>query len=257
VPCTSAGPLLPLTRSTAHAAGWQWRIPLQHRTGNGHVYSSRFMSQDEATAILLNNLDGKLLAEPRHIPFLPGRRKKAWDRNCVAIGLAAGFFEPIESTNIHLIQTAIARLMTMFPNRGFDTADIDEYNAQVTFEYEHIRDFIILHYKATERDDSPFWNYCRTMPIPETLQHRMALYRSNGRIVREGDELFAEASWLQVMHGQRVRPTGYHPFADLRSKETVSAFLGDIKSVIGKCVGAMPTHAEFIAANCAVGAGKA
>jgi tryptophan halogenase len=257
VPCTSAGPLLPLTRSTAHAAGWQWRIPLQHRTGNGHVYSSKFMSRDEATSILLNNLDGKLLAEPRHIPFLPGRRKKAWDRNCVAIGLSAGFFEPIESTNIHLIQTAIARLMTMFPNRGFDTADIDEYNAQVTSEYEHIRDFIILHYKATERDDSPFWNYCRTMPIPETLQHRMELYRSNGRIVREGDELFAEASWLQVMHGQRVRPTGYHPFADLRSKETVNAFLGDIKSVIARCVGAMPTHAEFIAANCAAGAAKA
>jgi tryptophan halogenase len=251
VPCASAGPLLPLTRSTAHAAGWQWRIPLQHRTGNGHVYSSKFMSQDEATSILLNNLDGKLLAEPRHIPFLPGRRKKAWDRNCVAIGLSAGFFEPIESTNIHLIQTAIARLMAMFPNRGFDTADIDEYNAQVTFEYEHIRDFIILHYKATERADSPFWNYCRTMSVPETLQHRMALYRSNGRIIREGDELFAEASWLQVMHGQRVRPAGYHPFADLRSKETVNAFLGDIKSVIGKCVDAMPTHAEFIAANCA------
>ena len=251
VPCESVAPLLPYTRSTAHSAGWQWRIPLQHRLGNGHVYSSKYMGDDEAEAILLNNLDGKQLAEPRHIQYVPGRRKKVWDRNCVAIGLAAGFFEPIESTNIHLIQTAISRLLSLFPRMGFDDADRDEFNAQAKFEYERIRDFIILHYKATERNDSPFWNYCRTMEIPDTLQHRMDLYRSNARLFREGNELFAELSWLQVMNGQRVKPKSYHPLADLQPKETVVEFLSDIERVIKKCVEVMPTHADFIAQHCA------
>ena len=254
VPCESAGPLVPLTRSTAHSAGWQWRIPLQHRTGNGHVYSSRFMSREEATSILMGNLDGKPLAEPRYIHYVPGRRRKSWNRNCVAIGLAAGFFEPIESTNIHLIQTAIARLVTLFPHAGLDAADIDEFNAQAEDEYRRIRDFIILHYKATVRDDSPFWNHCREMSIPDTLRHRIDLFRSNGRIFRENNELFAELSWLQVMHGQRLRPKGYHPFADLHAKENVGAFLDDVETVIRKCVDVMPTHAEFIAQNCAAGA---
>jgi tryptophan halogenase len=251
VPCESAGELLPLTRSTAHTAGWQWRIPLQSRIGNGHVYSSKFMSDDEATAILMANLDGKPLAEPRPIAFRPGRRQQSWDRNCVAIGLAAGFFEPIESTSIHLIQTGITRLLSMFPRAGFDQADIAEYNAQSATEYAAIRDFIILHYKATERTDSPFWNYCREMAIPDSLQHRLDLYRSNGRIFRKNEELFAEVSWLQVMHGQRVRANGYHPMADLHSSDEVSAFLADIERVVGKCVEAMPSQAEFIAAHCA------
>ena len=253
VPCESAGPLLPMTRSTAHAAGWQWRIPLQHRTGNGHVYSSRFMSDDEAAAILLKHLDGAAMAEPRYIKFLTGRRKKFWDRNVVAVGLSSGFLEPLESTSIHLIQTAIARMVSFFPHAGFDAADIDEYNAQTQFEYERIRDFLILHYHATERSDSAFWNYCRTMPVPETLQRKIDLYRSNGRIFREGNELFAEVSWLQVMHGQRIRPKAYHPFADLRPEHEVREFLGNVETVIGKCVQVMPTQAEFIAAHCAAG----
>jgi len=252
VPCASVEPLLPLTRSTAHTAGWQWRIPLQHRIGNGHVYSSKYMSDDEAESILLNNLDGEQLAEPRRIKYVPGRRTKAWNRNCVAMGLAAGFFEPIESTNIHLVQTAISRLMTFFPRAGFDAADIDEFNRQAQDEYEWIRDFIILHYKATERDDSPFWNYCRTMDIPDSLQRRMDLYRSNARIFHEGNELFGEVSWLQVMHGQRIRPAGYHPFADLRPSAMVAEYLDNVEQVIKKCVDVMPTHAEFIAANCAI-----
>jgi tryptophan halogenase len=251
VPCESSGELQPLTRSTAHAAGWQWRIPLQSRIGNGHVYSSKFMSDDEATAILMANLDGEALAEPRPIAFRPGRRQKSWDRNCVAIGLAAGFFEPIESTSIHLIQTGITRLLSLFPRAGFDPADIAEFNAQTATEYAAIRDFIILHYKATERTDSPFWNYCREMAIPASLQHRLDLYRSNGRIYRKSEELFAEVSWLQVMHGQRVRANGYHPMADRHSSEEVGAFLADIERVIGKCVAAMPGQAEFIAAHCA------
>ena len=169
VPSRSVEPLIPMTRATAHGAGWQWRIPLQHRIGNGHVYSSRFMSQEDATATLMGNLDGEPLAEPRHIPFMPGRRKRVWNRNCIALGLAAGFFEPIESTNIHLIQTAISRLMSLFPRADFDQADIDEVNTQTRIEYERARDFIVLHYKATERDDTPFWQYCRTMEVPPTL----------------------------------------------------------------------------------------
>jgi tryptophan halogenase len=251
VPCASVQPLLPLTRSTAHTAGWQWRIPLQHRIGNGHVYSSRFMGEDEATHILMNNLDAEPLAAPRTIRYVPGRRKKCWVRNCVAVGLSAGFFEPIESTNIHLIQTAVARIVTFFPHAGMDAADIAEYNAQTQYEYERIRDFIILHYKATQRDDSPFWNYTRTMEIPDALQRKMDLYASNGRVFRDGNELFAELSWLQVMQGQRIEPKGYHPLADLPTKEEAAAIVADVEGVIQKCVAVMPTHAGFIAANCA------
>lgn len=251
VPCESVTPLVPYTRSTAHSAGWQWRIPLQHRIGNGHVYSSRFMSQDEATSILLNNLDGQQLAEPRYIPFTPGRRRETWRKNCVAIGLSSGFFEPIESTNIHLIQTAIQRVISLFPDASFCQADIDEYNKQTQFEYERIRDFIVLHYKATQRNDSPFWNHCRTMQIPETLRHKIELYASNGRVYRDGGELFAEVSWIQVMNGQGIHPRGYHPLVDLVPKQEISSFLGDIETVIQRCVEVMPTHEEYIAKHCA------
>ena len=253
VPSRSVEPLIPITRATAHGAGWQWRIPLQHRIGNGHVYASRFISQDEATAVLMANLESEVLGEPRLIRYVPGRRKRVWDRNCVALGLAAGFFEPIESTNIHLIQTAIARLMTLFPRAGFEQADRDEFNEQARIEYERARDFIILHYKATERDDTPFWRYCRTMDVPATLQHKIDLYRSNGRFFRDGNELFGELSWVQVMEGQRIHAQGYHPFADLRSIGEVQAFLADTRRVIAACVETMPRHAEFIAQHCAAG----
>jgi tryptophan halogenase len=250
VPCESVSPLLPYTRATAHTAGWQWRIPLQSRIGNGHVYSSQFMSQDEATAILLNNLDGVALGEPRYIPFVPGRRKKTWVKNCVAIGLSSGFFEPIESTNIHLIQSAIGRLLSLFPNAGFHQADQDEFNNQIQFEYERVRDFIILHYKATQRSDSPFWNHCRTMAIPDSLQHRIDLYCCNGRAYREAAELFAETSWVQVMNGQRLQPQGYHPHVDLTPEADIRDFLGNIEHVIEKCVDYMPTHEQYIAQHC-------
>lgn len=251
VPCESAGPLLPMTRSTAHTAGWQWRIPLQHRTGNGHVYSSGFMGQDEATSILLDNLDGTPRAEPRHIKFLTGHRKSFWNRNCVAVGLSSGFLEPLESTSIHLIQTAIARILNFFPHSGFDSADIAEYNTMTQTEYERIRDFLVLHYKVTERNDSPFWDYCRTMPVPDTLKRKMDLFQSNGRIVREGEELFAEVSWLQVMVGQRMSPRGYHPFANLLSEAQVAAYLQNVEQVVAKCVNAMPTQVDFINSHCA------
>ena len=251
IPCESAGPLLPMTRSTAHRAGWQWRIPLQHRTGNGHIYCSSFMEQDEATRILLENLDGKPLAEPRPLKFTTGRRKQFWVGNCVAVGLSSGFLEPLESTSIHLIHTAISRIISFFPNAGFDAADIAEYNAMTHWEYERIRDFLILHYKATVRSDSEFWNYCRTMPIPETLQRKIDLFRSNGRVFRDLQELFAEPSWLQVMIGQRIVPEGYHPFADLRPEDEVDDYLRNVANVIAKCVNVMPTQAAFIAEHCA------
>lgn len=251
VPCESAGELTPYTRSTARASGWQWRIPLQHRTGNGHVFASKFISEDEATAILMANLDGTPLAAPRTLKFVTGMRKKAWNKNCVAIGLASGFLEPLESTSIHLIQTAIARLITFFPDRGFQQTDIDEFNEQSRFEIERIRDFIILHYHLGERDDSPFWNHCRTMAIPERLQKRMQLYRSHGRIFREANELFAEVGWLQVFHGQGLRAEHYHPLVDLQSEGEVGEFLENVRGVIRKCLAVMPSHAEFIAKNCA------
>lgn len=251
VQCESVSPLTPYTRATAHTAGWQWRIPLQHRIGNGTVYSSRYMSQDEATANLVKSLDGKQLTEPRYIPFTPGRRREVWKKNCVAVGLSSGFFEPIESTNIHLIQSAIGRVIALFPNSGFHKADIEEYNRQIRFEYERIRDFVILHYKATRRSDSPFWNHCRQMEIPETLQQKIDLYSSNGRFFREGAELFVELSWVQVMNGQGIRPQGYHPLVDLQSEDEIKTFLGNVEGVIQKCVAVMPTHEAYIAEHCA------
>ncbi|MBV8502605.1 MAG: tryptophan 7-halogenase [Paucibacter sp.] len=251
VPCASVQPLLPLTRATARRAGWQWRIPLQHRIGNGHVFSSRFMSEDEATAILMANLDGEPLAEPRTIPFVPGQRKRFWIKNCVALGLAAGFFEPIESTNIHLIQTAIMRIVALFPRADMDPADIDEYNAQTEYEYQRIRDFVVLHYHATERDDSPFWTHCREMEVPETLRHKLELFRSNGRLFHDGRALFSESSWLQVLIGQRVEPRGYHPLVDNMELAQVQGIANSIEQLIRRCVDSMPLHQDFIRAECA------
>lgn len=250
VPCESDRILLPLTRATAHGAGWQWRIPLQHRTGNGHVYSSQFMQEDAATAILLANLDGKPLAAPRLIPFTPGKRRRLWNRNCVALGLASGFLEPLESTSIHLIQSTIVRLMRLFPHHGCNAVETEQFNRGCDFEYERIRDFIILHYKATEREDSPMWNYCRNMPIPDTLSRKIDLFRENGRIFRENDELFAEESWLQVMIGQRIVPESYDPLVDTQPQEAISRYLEDIETVIKRCVDVMPTQRDFIAQHC-------
>ncbi len=254
VPCASAKELTPFTRATARSAGWQWRIPLQHRIGNGHVYSSKFISDDEATATLLGNLDGAPLAEPRPIRFQTGRRKSAWHKNVVSIGLSAGFIEPLESTSIHLIQMGIAHLLTYFPAAGFAKDDVDEYNRTMKQEYEWVRDFIILHYKATERDDTPFWRHCRGMEVPASLKARMDLFRTHGRVFREGNELFMKPSWLQVLIGQRVRPQSYHPLTDLLDETEIHTYLEEVAGVIKACVDVMPSHAKFIADNCAASA---
>lgn len=253
VPCERSDNFTPYTMSTARDAGWQWRIPLQHRTGNGHVYSSAYIDDAAAEEILLANLDGTPLAEPNRLRFVTGKRRKIWNKNCVAVGLSSGFLEPLESTSLHLIQSALIRLVRLFPDRGFDPANIDEFNRQTDFEYERIRDFIILHYKATVRDDSDFWNYCRTMDIPVTLERKIDLFRANGRIFREDEELFAEESWIQVFLGQGIIPKGYDPQVDLKSKPQIVQFLNNIEGVIGKCVERMPGHAEFVDHYCKAG----
>ncbi len=255
VPCERVEPLLPLTRSTAHDSGWQWRIPLQHRIGNGHVYSSHFTNDQAAADTLLANLDGKPLADPRLVRFLPGKRRRAWIGNCIAVGLSSGFLEPLESTSIHLIQSSLVRLTKHFPHHGIEPAEVEHFNRATDFEYERIRDFIILHYKATERSDSPMWNHCREMQVPDTLVQKIEMFRANGRIFRENEELFAEESWLQVLVGQGIMPRGYDPLVDDKAPADITRFLDDIRTVIRRCVAVMPTHAEFIANNCAARTG--
>ncbi|MEH6548795.1 MAG: tryptophan halogenase family protein [Pseudomonadales bacterium] len=251
VPCESTGELKPYTRSTARPAGWQWRIPLQNRIGNGHVYSSKYMSDDEAKSILMENLDGAPLGEPRQLRFKTGHRRKFWNKNCVAIGLSSGFMEPLESTSIHLIQSGIARLMTLFPSREFNQTDIDLYNTKALKEFERIRDFLILHYNATERDDSDFWNYCRQMEVPEHLKAKLTLYKETGRVFREDNELFNETSWLAVMHGQGITTKRYHPLVDVMAPEEIERRLMHIHDVIERSVETMPSQEQFIANNCA------
>jgi len=246
VPCESAGPLLPYTRATAHGAGWQWRIPLRHRTGNGHVYSSRYTSDDEAAATLMANLDGKALAEPRLLKFVTGRRKKTWNRNCVAVGLAGGFVEPLESTSIYLIQAAITHLIEMFPDRNFDVVNTDEYNRIMDIEFERVRDFIVLHYCATERDDTPFWNYVRTMPIPDSLANKMELFRERGVVVDYKLGLFYEPSWVAVYVGQRVMPARFDPRLDDVPLDELRKHADQLRGAIRTGAEGMPTHADFI-----------
>lgn len=252
IPCSypsgSAGAASePLTRSTARPAGWQWRIPLQHRIGNGHVYSSTHMSADEATALLLANLDGEPMAEPNHIRFTAGYRHRAWEKNVVALGLAGGFLEPLESTAIHLVQSAIARLMTLFPTREFKVREIERFNRESIEDYVEIRDFLVLHYKATERNDSPFWDYCRTLEPPLGLAEKLAMFRSSGRVFRENQELFTETSWLSVMVGQGIQAGGYHPAADLIPDDETLTRLAHIRGVVQSAADAMPTQSQFLA----------
>jgi len=251
VPSARQGPLTPYTRATADTAGWRWRIPLQHRVGNGYVYSSAHIDDDDAKQALLAGLDGAAQGEPRQLRFEAGRRERLWDRNCVAIGLAGGFLEPLESTSIHLIQSGITRLMSLFPDRGFGSAERDEYNRVMLREYEQVRDFIILHYHATERSDSPFWDHCRTMTVPESLLAKLGLWSGRARVFRDQGELFTPDSWIAVLLGQGVCPDSFDPLtAGLPPSET-ARFMAHIRDMIDKTAAAMPMHEDFIAQHCA------
>ena len=251
IPCESVEEITPYTQSTAHSAGWQWRIPLQHRIGNGHVFSSSFMKDDEAADILLGNLDGKPLADPRVVPFKTGRRKQSWVKNCVSLGLAAGFLEPLESTSIWLVQSGLSRLMTMFPDRTFQQADIDRYNRIVANEYEIVKDFLVLHYNATEREDSEFWRYCRNIELSDRLAEKYRVFHAYGRTFRENDELFNDTSWFAVMIGQLMRPRTYDPVADIMPVEETRRRLKHIAEAVHNSAEYMPTHKQFIRDNCA------
>ena len=241
---------VPYTRAMAHDAGWQWRIPLQHRTGNGIVYCSRYLSKDDAQARLLGNVEGRVLTEPNVLRFVTGARRRQWHRNCVAIGLSGGFMEPLESTSIHLIQRAILRLIRMMPLRGVSPADVAEFNDQQHQDMLQIRDFLILHYKATSRDDSPFWRYVREMPVPDSLQQKIDLFRETARVFRRNEELFAENSWVQVMMGQGIAPQSHHPIAEKLSDDELTRLLRLLRDQVERTVSGLPDHAAYVAQYC-------
>jgi tryptophan halogenase len=246
VPSGLPGEPDPFTRATAHANGWQWRIPLQHRIGSGLVYSSDFQDDDSAEQELLDSLDGPPLATPQRIRFTSGRRNQSWNRNVVSIGLAGGFIEPLESTGIHLIQSGIARLISLFPDKRFNPVERDEYNRQMRDLYEDIRDFIVLHYKATNRNDSEFWNHCRTMEIPESLSRKIELFRAKGRLFRDNLELFGNTSWIAVCLGQHIIPEEHEPAADALEENSVAEALEQIRRGYWETAQQLPTHAEFL-----------
>ncbi|WP_158972029.1 tryptophan halogenase family protein [Paraglaciecola sp. L3A3] len=255
LPCDSAVTRLskrmtdlpPYTRATAKTAGWQWRIPLQSRTGNGYVYSSQFLSDQDAIESLNKDLDTAPISAPRQLRFKTGIRKQPWNKNVVSIGLASGFLEPLESTSIHLIQTAIARLMTNFPDKLFNQADIDFYNESTHKEYVQVRDLLILHYKATTRHDSPFWNYVREMDIPVSLEKRIAIYKENARLYSEDKEFFNHSSWFAIFNGQSIHPQRYHPIANFLDEKEMERRMTEIHTVTQKCLSIMPSHEEFLA----------
>jgi tryptophan halogenase len=250
VPCESVSELLPYTRSTAREAGWQWRIPLQHRIGNGYVFSDQYISEDEAVAKLLDNLDGAPLADPRVLRFVTGRRKSCWVNNCLAFGLSSGFLEPLESTSIHLIQVAIAKLLAMFPKEGISDRLRRRYNDEMAFEYDNVKDFLIAHYKVTERDDTPFWDYVRNMPIPDELQEKLDIFRVRGEVMARHQELFKETSWYAVLVGQGLEPESYHPVADAISEDELRLRLTRIRTAVQNRVNGMPAHKDFIRQHC-------
>ena len=246
VACERTGPLLPYTKSTAKTAGWQWRIPTQHRTGNGHIYASEMISDDEAISSLLGDLDGPAMGSPRKIKFRTGHRAKFWDKNCIAIGLSGGFLEPLESTSLFLIQEGISKFISLFPTANMPETIQAEYNRQLVTKFEQVRDFIILHYKATTRDDSPFWAYCRNMDIPDTLQRKIDLFREAGRFFRYEDELFSKPSWVAVMLGQNVYPKSVDPIVSNLNEQEILRSLASMQSAMRGATAQMETHESFL-----------
>ncbi|RYG17796.1 MAG: tryptophan 7-halogenase [Chitinophagaceae bacterium] len=240
------------TKVTARTAGWQWQIPLQHRHGNGHVFSSRFISDEEACDTLIKNISAELTTSPKKLTFIPGRRKKAWNKNCVAIGLSAGFLEPLESTSIALIQTGIEKIKVLLQNAQFGDAIINEFNETTALEYERVRDFIILHYKATVRDDSEFWRYCKTMSVPDSLRHKMELFKANGHIVNYRWEMFHLPSWLAIFAGFNYLPETYNVLVDTIDEAMLEQSLEKMRGSIINIINDVPTHQEFISNCCAV-----
>jgi tryptophan halogenase len=246
MPSANDGPLTPFTRSTAQAAGWQWRIPLQHRQGNGHVYSSALMSDDEAAALLRANVAGEALAEPRLLRFRTGRRREAWRHNVVSLGLAAGFMEPLESTSLHLVQTGIERLLRLLPDRHHDPLNAEEFNRATAAEWARIRDFLILHYHANRRPQ-PFWQACANAPIPDELAYKIKHFIADARLVSPQDELFRNPSWLAVYLGQGVIPRGYDRLADARPDVDAPAQLLKLRELMRAAAETFPTHDAYIA----------
>ncbi len=258
LPCDSAAavqteltaPAPPLTRSIAHDAGWRWCIPLQHRVGNGLVFSSRHLSDDAAKQELLDAIDGKPITAPRVLKFQTGRRRKVWNKNVVALGLASGFIEPLESTSIHLMMVGVTRLMHLFPSGGFTRSLEDQYNESARVEMEKTRDFIVLHYHATEREDTPFWKHCREMPIPDSLAHRIELFKESAYAFQGDSELFRVDSWTQVMLGQRIMPRAYHQAARILGEQELGKYLADFRSAVAQSVARLPDHQDFVNQYC-------
>ena len=246
VACEPTGDILPYTIATAKPAGWQWRIPTQQRTGNGHIYSSALMSDEDAIESLLADLDGPPLGSPRKIRFRTGHRVKLWEKNCVAIGLSGGFLEPLESTSLFLIQEGISKFIALYPSAEIPAIVRDEYNRQLVKKFEQVRDFIILHYKATERDDSPFWNHTRTMTVPDSLTDRIELFREAGRVFRYEDELFTRPSWVAVMIGQKILPRSIDPIVRAVDPSSISRSLQSMRSAMIGATAGMQTHRAFL-----------
>jgi tryptophan halogenase len=250
VACHSDAPLTPYTQSTAKKAGWQWRIPTQQRVGNGHIYAKEFMSDDEARESLLEDLEGEPMGDPRVIRFRTGCQQKFWEKNCIAVGLSAGFLEPLESTSLYLIQVGISRFISLFPDGNLSPVIRDEYNRQIRQLFDQVRDFIILHYSATERDDSPFWNYCRNMSLPDSLNDKINLFREGGRVFRYEDDLFGKTSWVAVLLGQNIFPKVIDPIVAALPTEKVEQSLKSMDNAIKVAVDEMPAHREFIQKYC-------
>ena len=241
----------PFTLARARDSGWQWRIPLQHRTGNGYVFCSNFTSEDKAAAELVEWLDGTALAEPKILRFKAGRRKASWVKNCLALGLSSGFLEPLESTSIHLVQAAIMKFLDFFPTREPDPIIINRFNEEMSFQYESIRDFIIAHYKVTEREDTEFWRYCKHMSIPDSLAEKLELFQLRGEVKPRWSDIFSEVSWFAILYGQGLVPKGHHPLADTMSEDDLELTLSRIRSAIRTRVEQLPPHSEFIRSCCA------